>query len=432
LLPLLVTLCWSPAARAEGLTLEAAVKRALSNNERSQKAPLRVTVAEGQLERARDSFLPTLSAGASSTWRPDVRAGTNPSSNGTLTLTQPLLSPSSFPQYAQQKHNLESEKWGALQDRRQLAFETAKAFIQALTADNVLASAQRKLAAAQLNLETAQARSQAGLASSNDATKAELQLATSQGQVESAQGNVRKTYIALSYLLAEKIEGPLIAPDNTTRAAQSFEQAQRNQVKNALERRSRVLAAAQDRRPDVRSLQERNLGLEASAREPLYRLIPSLNAAGQLRFNPDPLGSEKAVDEQVSLNLSWQIFDAGTRYADRKQRVAQLESARLDEKLLKRSVQNDIELALATLRAARANYKFAEQAAAAARKNAEETKVLYDQGLARAIEVSDANDKQFDADVTQAAAKLSMEQAYLDLRNALGFGPLDEQKGAPQ
>jgi outer membrane protein TolC len=57
---------------------------------------------------------------------------------------------------------------------------------------------------------------------------------------------------------------------------------------------------------------------------------------------------------------------------------------------------------------------------------------LYQQGLASAFEVSDANDKRFDAEVTQAAAQLQMEQAYLDLRNALGFGPLDEPKGAPR
>ena len=423
-------MAWPTVAAAESLTLENAVKLALQNNERAQKVPLRITVAEGQLERARDAFLPTLSASGSSTYRPEARAGTNPSSNGTLTLNQPLLNPSAFPQYAQQRHNLDSEKWGGAQDKRQLAFDTAKAFMQALTAENVLASAQRKLESAKINLETSQARAAAGLNSTNDVTKAELQLATTQGQLANAQGNVKKTYIALSFLVAQKVEGPLIPPDNTTRAAQQYEQGGPNQVKNALDHRSRVLTAAQARRPDLRALQEKNAGLEDSAKEPLYRLIPSLNASGQLRLIPDPLPNENALDESVSLNLSWQVFDAGFRYADRKQRLAQLESGRLDEKLLKRSVQNDIELALATLRAARENYRSALAAATAAGKNADETGVLYQQGLARAIEVNDANDKQFEADVTRESAKLTMEQAYLDLRSALGFGPLDQQKAA--
>jgi outer membrane protein TolC len=426
----LVLTCPKVAA-ADGLRLEDAVRLALQNNERAQKAPLRVAVAEAQLEHARDSFLPTLGASGSSTYHPVTR-GPDLSSNGALTLTQPLLNPSSFPLYSQQVHNRDSEKWGSLQDRRQLEFDTAKAFIQALTSEGVLASAKRKLDSANLNLQTSQARAAAALNSTNDVTKAELQLATSEGQLASAQGNVRRAYIALSFLVGQKVEGSLVPPDNTTTAAREFEQARSNQVKNALGRRGQVIAAAQDRRPDVRSLHEKNEGLEDSAQEPLYRLLPTLSASGQLRFVPDPLPSEKAIDEQASLVLSWQIFDAGFRYADRKQRLAQLESARLDEKFLKRSVGNDVELALAALRAARQNFNAAIAAATAAQKNTEETAVLYQQGLAKAIEVNDANDQRFQAEVTREAAKLSMEQAYLDLRSALGFGPIDEAKETAQ
>jgi outer membrane protein TolC len=233
--------------------------------------------------------------------------------------------------------------------------------------------------------------------------------------------------VALSFLVGERVTGPLEPPDNTTRAAQSFERSRTNQVKSALDRREHAIAAAEDRRPDVRSLHEKNASLEASAAEPLYRLVPTLSASGQVHFVPDLPLTDKGLDKQATVNLSWQIFDGGLRYADRKQRVAQLESGRLDEKYLRRSVENDVELALATLHAARASLDAAGAAVTSAQKNADETAVLYQQGLARAIEVSDANDQKFDAEVTQEAAKLSMEQAYLDLRNALGFGPLDEK-----
>jgi outer membrane protein TolC len=421
-------------AAAAGLRLEDAVRLALRNNERAKKAPLRVDVASAQLERARDAFFPTLTFTGSSTYRPpanDVK-GPNPTNNGTLTLTQPLLNPSAFPLYSQQAHNRDSEQWGSVQDTRDLEFDTAKAFIQALTTEGILSSAQRKLDAAKLNLDEAQARADAGLASTNDVTKAELQLATSQGEVASALGSVQRTYIALSFLAGQKVEGPLEPPDNTTRSAQEFEQHRSNQVRTALERRERALAAAEDRRADVRSLREKNAGLEASAREPLYRLIPSLSVSGQVRGDPQPLGTDTALTEQASLNLSWQLFDSGFRYADRKQRLAQLESSRLDERLLERSVANDIALALASLHSARDNFTSAVAAVTASQKNSEETAILYKQGLATAFEVSDANDKQFDAEVTREAAKLTMEQAYLDLRSALGFGPLDAPVEAAQ
>jgi outer membrane protein TolC len=422
-----VAFLWSATASAEGLKIEDAVRLALENNERARKAPLRVEIAEGQLDRARDAFFPTIIGAGVTVYRPDPPARSpNTTSSGTLTLSQPLLNPSAFSQFAQQKHSLESEKWGSVQDRRQLAFDTAKAFIQALALEGVLTSAQRKADTAQANVEAARARADAGLASTNDVTKTELQLATSLGQLATAQGNVTKTYISLSFLIGQKIAAPLVPPDNTTRAAQRYEESQKNQVKSALDRRTEALKVAQNRRPDLRSLHEKTEALRSSANEPLYRLIPSVSAAGQLRFVPDPLASEKAVDEQVSVNLNWPIFDAGFRYADRKQRVAQLQSSELDEKLLQRSIQADLEIALASLRAARANFKAASDAVTSAQKNNEETLILYKQGLAKAIEVNDANDRQFEAEVTQESAKLSMEQAYLDLRNALGFGPLDE------
>jgi outer membrane protein TolC len=424
---------FAPAvASADPLRLEDAVHLALQNNERARKAPLRVEVAEGQRDKARDAFFPTLVAGGSSTYKPDPPGNSSAiTTSGSLTLSQPLLTPSAFPQYAQSGHTLEAEKWGSLQDRRQLAFETAKAFVQALTAQSVVVSAKRKADSAQLNLDSSQARADAGLASTNDVTKAQLQVATSRSQIANAEGNAAKAYIALSFLVGTKVEPPLVPPDNTTRAAQRYEDNGSSQVKNALDRREQALAAAQDRRPDVRSLHERTEALRISAKEPFYRLIPSLSASGQMRFVPDPVGSEKGVDETVSLNLSWQIFDAGQRYADRRQRVAQLESSELDEKLLRRSVQNDVQVALVALRAARTNFAAAGEAVTAAEKNTEETNILYRQGLARAIEVNDANDKQFEAEVTRESAKLAMEQAYLDLRFALGFGPIDADVGAP-
>ena len=79
-----------------------------------------------------------------------------------------------------------------------------------------------------------------------------------------------------------------------------------------------------------------------------------------------------------------------------------------------------------SLRAARESLRRADEAVTAAQRSSVETEILYRQGLARAIELTDANGRRFDAEVSRASAKLSMEQAYLDLRFALGFGPVEE------
>ncbi|HEY8077205.1 MAG TPA: TolC family protein [Labilithrix sp.] len=416
-----------PPPPPQGLRLEDAVHLALQRNERAMKVPLRVEVAEGSVDRARDAFFPTLVANGASQYNPDPAAKTpNITNNGTITLSQPLLNPSAFPLYSQQKHNLESEKWGSMQDQRQLEYDTAKAFIQALTASAVLDSAKRKVDTAKQNLDATTARAQAGLTSTNDVTKAQLDLSSSQSTAATAQGNVDKAFVNLGFLVGQPVKPPLIPPDNTTKAAQRYEESQKNQVKTALDRRQDALKSAEDRRPDVRSLHEKNEGLRDSAAEPLWRLAPTVSASGQVRVVPDPLASEKAFTETISLNLTWTIFDAGLRYADRRTRLAQLRSGELDESLLRRSVENDVDTALAALRAAREAFKIAQEAVATAQKNIDETQILYKQGLAKALDLTDANQKQFDAEISRESTKLTMEQAYLDLRNALGFGPLDE------
>ncbi|MDB4944626.1 MAG: outer rane efflux protein [Labilithrix sp.] len=396
--------------------MEDAIRLALATNERAQKTGYRVETAEGQLDRARTAFYPSLTASGSGVWRStEDGSGRNITESGALTLSQPILTPSAFPQYSQSRHQLESEKWGAAQDRRVLAFDTARAFLTVLTAERVLEAAGKRLDRAQANIANAKARAEAGLNSTNDVTRAQVELGSSLREVAQGQGSVARAHTNLSFLVGKRIDQPLAAPDRTTQSAQRFDAMADAQVKAAVERR-----------PDVKSAAERTEALRMSAKEPLYRLIPTLQAQGQMRFVPDAAANQKAVDETVTLNLSWNIFDQGARYADRRTRLAQAESQALDEKLLRRSVANDVELAAIALRAARESLTIADGQVQQTVKLTEETDILYKQGLASALEVTDAISKRFDAEVSQASARLSMEQAYLELRYALGLGPIDE------
>lgn len=413
-------LLWPQSARAEeALDLAGAVKLALSGNERALQAPMRVGAAEGQLARARSAFLPSLVANGTATLRPpDDRTGRIFSSGATLTLSQPILNPSAFPLYAQARHQLESERWGAVQDRRLVAYDTARTFLVVLTSERVLEAAARRLERARANQQNTEARAAAGLASSNDVTRTLLETTAAARQVAQAEAGVRQSYIDLSFLVGRDVKGPLTAPDRTTRAAES-----------ATLRTENVVRAAEARRPDVRSAQERTEALRASAEEPLYRLAPTVSASAQVRLTPDPVPPDTVHDEVVQLSLTWNLYDAGVRYADRKTRVAQAEGQALEERLLRRSIAADIEAASVSLQAARESYRLSGEAVEAARRNTVETEILYQQGLARAIELIDANASRYDAEVSRESAKLSMEQAYLDFRFALGLDPVDDELG---
>ena len=80
--------------------------------------------------------------------------------------------------------------------------------------------------------------------------------------------------------------------------------------------------------------------------------------------------------------------------------------------------------AVALLVAAQAAFHAADEAVKFAAQNVEETAILYRQGLGKALELVDANDSRFTAEVNFASAEFAMAQAYLGLRQALGLDPL--------
>lgn len=411
----------APGAVAEasggGMRLDAAIRMALSHNERAKQATYRVEVAEGQVARARSTFLPSIVAGGSATQRlyADAR-GDRFGTSASLTITQPLISPSPWALYSQARRNRSAERYAALDDRRSLAFDTARAFVQALTFENVLEAALRRRERAEANMASARARAEAQLASTNDVTRAQLEVATANREVGNARGGVARGYLQLGFLVGGPVQGPLAPPDGTTQAAELFTGSADSLVSGALARR-----------PDVLAQRHRVEAARFGAAEPNYRYLPQLNLAGQSRMTPYPSpAGERWHDETLSLNLTWQIWDGGARDGDRRSRGAQAEIAALDEQLLRRGVNVEVGSALATLKASREAFQAAGEGADAARRNVEEAEILYRQGLGRALELVTATAQRFEAEVGLATAKLNMEQAYLELRFALGLSPTDE------
>ena len=400
------------------LSLDVAIALALKKNERAGKATQRVEVAAGGLAKARSAFLPTLVGQGAGAWSSIAdHDGRRFSGDATVSLNQPIVNASSFPLYWQAKHNLAAERFGAVEDLRLLEFDTTNAFVTACSTEQLLAAAQGRLDRANADLADTQARAQGGLNSSNDVTRAQLAVATAQSQVDNARGNLARDYLQLGYLIGEAVQGPLVAPERTTTNA-----------KKNVWKPEEVQARAEARRPDVLSAQAHTLSLREAAREPLFRLIPTLGFSAQLRQVIDAGPSEAhPTSGDLDLVLTWTIYDAGARYADRRIRVAQAESASLDERALRRSVATDIGVAVAELRAARAVLATQEAAVKTAQQNTDETEILYKQGIAKAIELTDANATRYDAETSLALARLSMEQAYLTLRYTLGLGAISDE-----
>jgi len=397
----------------ETLTISRAVELAVSRNERAAVADTTVEAAEARVRAARSFFMPQVDV--ISSYRDDSALDTRRTLGASALLTQPLFNARAFPLYRQVRLERDATRLTATETRRVLGFDAADAFLVTLSFEQVLLAAENRREFARTSLEDVRARFEAGLVSSNDVTRAELELATAERAVAQGRGAVQTARIQLGNLLNEEIDGPLQDPAELLAAA-----AEKPVVEPS------AVIAAQQRRNDIAATRARLEGFRAFASEPSARFIPSLSLSAQTRnINDGPI-SDRENDAFFGVTMNWAVFDAGLRGAERAERNAIVRGAELELQQGMRDVERQLRGAGVQLSSEQAAREQAVAAVTAARKNAVETNELYRQGLATALELADANQQLFEAQVAEVTARYRMAQAYLALREASGVGPLGD------
>ncbi len=416
----IVVLVAASHAWADDLKIEDAVSLALSKNERAKISDLNVTVADAAVDRARTAFLPTLTASGTYQQKPDdlvPQPKNSYSLNNSVTLSQPILNASAFPLYAQSKRLLDGQVAQTIDDKRLLAYDAVKAFFAVLQAGAIVDAAQRRLDTAKANLDDTTARVENKFNSVNDETRAKIDYANAITEVENDKGTFAVARVNLEFTINARVAGNLTTPTQLLAAGRAPTPPSDDLLKTAIATR-----------PDLASKRYLAVAAHDFAEEPLLRLIPTLGLAGTFAISSDnqatTLGHAFYNNEFLLATLTWPIFDGGVRYADRRSRVASASIADLTVDTTIRQVDLQVRSALATLVASQAALVSAEQARDAAKQSADETSVLYKLGLAKAIELVDANDTRFLADVTYASAEYGVALAFLAVRQAIGLDPI--------
>ena len=396
------------------LTIDQAIQLALTRNERARITELNTVQAEAAVDKARTAFLPILAATGADTYHPVDKPPKNVA-NGALELSQPIFAPSAFPLYDQAKHALDAQHAQTVDDKRQLAFDTAHAFFSVLLAQRVVDAAQKELETANADVADTDAQFKAQLVSSNDVTRAKISLAGVERDLATDKGVLDTAVIALAFIVnappAKHLAPPTALLDTGKKNPGSADQ---------------LVAQSIAKRPDLVAKKSTALAAHDFAREPRWRYLPTLGFVGELTGTTNNQVGTDHVDGLLALQASWTLFDAGERYADAKSRDAAAAIADLNTQTLVRSIEGDVRSALASLSAAQNALSGAQDAVDASRKSADETAILYRQGLAKAIELVDANEQRFEAEVSYAEAEYAVANAYLALRQAMGFGPLED------
>jgi outer membrane protein TolC len=410
-LPLAITIAillsfHAVAQEAQPLTLRDAVELAKSRNERAAIAETAVEAAEARVSRARTAFLPRVDIGG--TWRNDFNDPTERTLQTSALLTQPLFDARVFPLYRQQRFERDAVRLEASGTKRLLGFDAAIAFLAALSFEQVELAAEHRRDFAQTSLDDVRARFDAGLVSSNDVTRAELELATAVRGVAQAAGDVQAARVDLATLLKADVSA-LVPPADLLDAAAAPPMPDETDV-----------AAAQQRRSDIAAQRARIEALRAFADEPSARFLPSVILNAQTRNVNDGALTDRNNLGFFGITLGWPVFDGGERRADRAERTALLRGQELELEAQLREVERQMRSAGVQLATEQAALREATAALRAARRNADETSVLYREGLASALELADANQRLFEAEVAEVTARYRMATAYLALREASG------------
>lgn len=408
---------------ASALTLAEAIERALSRNETVGIAEARVDQARAERRRAIALLLPTVVATGSWTRRTaifrDIEGSrvevTPPSAFGaSVSGAMRLLDPSAFPLITAASRDTRAQEFASLDLRRQVAFEVADSYLAILAAQAFLDAAEQRVQVAEQAVEVARERLASGLANRNDLTRTELALSEARLlRVDTLQA-VELARIALGYLLVEKLDEdlePVALPPAPQEEAAAAELAE----------------AAREKRPDLLSLEWSTAATRARAAEPYLRILPKLDLLGAWRATDAPGFSGRPEDWNLTLALTWEIYDGGRRYADAMFFRAREQELSLQTSLLARQVDRQIEEALVGLERARVAKEEAILRAEIAAQNAEEIELRFRAGLATALEQADAIAVRFQAEAERAREVLQLELERLGLRNAMGLWPLTEE-----
>jgi outer membrane protein len=448
----------TPAAGARdtvALSLDAAVQRALGQSEEVRLAQSQVEIAESQVREARAGALPQVSAnvGYTRTFASSFSSGEG------FTLPDSLrFSPDSTAPLAERVRYLEQNaplaglgglgslfgdlpfgqanayvatlsgsqllysggrtaaalriarefrqvaRLGFVEQAAEIELQVRRAYVNALFAQELAASAQQALEQAEAFLQQEVLRLSAGRASELEVLRAEVSRDNLRPQLVEAQNAAELSLLNLKRLVGVPMDAPIVL--TTPLDVPSAEALARPVLAaEALERRASVEQA--ERQVQIA---EQNIRIARGAFLPNVSLRMNY---GRLLYplSPVELAGEWRTDWTAGLNVEIPLLSGGQRSAQLRQARIEAEQARLQLVQLREGVQLQYAQAAGERERARTAIAARQTTVQAAQRVYELTVLRYNQGLATQLEVSQAR-------LELLQARTNLAQAVADFLNA--------------
>lgn len=328
-------------------------------------------------------------------------------------LRVPLLAPNAWFDLAASRDAARAADGAALATRAAVRTGFAQAAYASAAAEEVVGATEKAVANAAELEASAGRRVAAGTAAPLDALKAQTERVRRESDLAQARASLGRARLALGILLGR--EGPVRVgvPDPAEEPPGAPTPAPGTPPEA-------LAAQAVAHRPEVAAQAAQVDAARAQVRSAWSRLAPTVQASGSIFASDVPYPTGDKDGWRVGVDLTWTLYDGGFRYGKRREAEARLAEARAGAEAERLAVveevlngARDLDLARERLRLAGAQARLAGDAAASARRS-------FEAGVASSLDVIDANDRLYLADVGLADARARLAQARLAFDRAVG------------
>lgn len=414
------------AGADEPWTLERALEYAQTHSPDARIAQQRIAAAQAGVEQADSAFWPRLQVQSSYTRTDnpmlvfgdilnqrsynsslnfnDVPAVDNLNARGLVTVPLYAGGQNVAGRQAAQA-NTEAAKQDRAAIRNALGFEVSQTFYAVLKTRQFIQAAEAAVNAFATNLDIAQKRLDGGTLLKSDVLDIEVRLAQSLEDLVRARN---------AHTLAERALRNLLGIE-----AGDFTVADTAPVARA------PASGDFSQRPELAAARERASAAQAQVRGSTSGYQPRVSAFGSLDHDYGSVTGGDGNSYTAGVMVQWDLWDGFSTRAKARAARANLEAAREEQRRLRLALDLEVEQARLNLNAAGERLTVSSKTVEQAAESAKLTRGRFEQGLALATQLIDAETALLAARVRRAEAEADAGIAVAALRKALALPQLD-------
>jgi outer membrane protein TolC len=294
--------------------------------------------------------------------------------------------------------------WAAAQRAADAVAATAESARLQLRAS--LAQAAWAAAAAEEIVDVSERAVTAGTEAPLSVLKAETEVVKRQSDLAQARANCERSHLALGVLLGKseplRVLLPPVAGGEAPRQLES------------------LVAEALQTRPELAAQEAQIRSAQAQANSARLRWLPQISGSGAVFAADVPYPTGKKQGWRLTLDALWSLYDGGLARGKRDQAEADLVTARAAAEAQRLSIVQEVQDTRRDVSVAKERLRLAEQQRDLATAAAASAKRTFEAGVASSLDVLDANDRSYQAELAMADARGRLGIARVALDKALG------------